>query len=762
LHRADRSSLLLLQFLARELRDARIIVLGGYRDIELGRQHPLSHTLAELAREELSQRITLQGLSEHNVAKFIEMTAGIEPPAGLVTTVYKETEGNPFFVKEVVSLLASERRLEPGGSAASWTVAIPESVRAVVGRRLDRLSETCDRVLTIASVIGREFSIDVLATVSGIDEDALLEALEEALAARVIMEVPQAIGSYRFAHGLIRETLYDAVTAIRRVRFHRQIGEALEERYASRLEPHLAELAYHFAEAAHGSGDVEKAVDYARRAGEQAIKLYAYEDATGHYERALQALDLKEPPDQALRCDLLLDLGEAQNAAGDAVHAKETLLKGAQLAREINSPEKLARAALGYVGTYVGIVEIGKVDQTLVTMLEEALHGLNEEDSALRARLMCRLAMELYFFPGSESRREALSQEAVDMARRLGEPAALADALRARHMAVWSPDNLEERLAVADELMKLAAEHRDPGVAVTGGMWRIADLLELGEMEAAFAALDVFVDDAALMRRSDQIWNTLLDQAMRAILEGRFEDGERLAQEALAVGQGPYPQTSLVAFGLQIAVIRRDQGRLGELEESVRAFAAQYPAIAGFSWAVPLLCSETGRASEAAADFARLAASDFADIPRDALWLISIFLAAEVCANLGDASRAAILYGLLFPYAHRNVTAYGIVCWGSAEQTLGRLAAILKRWNEAEEHFEAALAWNRKIRAAPWLVRTQLYYAEMLLARHGAGDREKAVALLSQALETAQKLGMAALTDRIHALELQGVDGPRT
>ncbi|MDP2959021.1 MAG: AAA family ATPase, partial [Longimicrobiales bacterium] len=264
LHWADKPSLLLLQFLARELRGSRLLVLSTYRDVEVRRQHPLSQTLGELNREGLSQRILLRGLTARDVARFIEITAGIAPPSALVEAVFRETEGNPFFVNEIVRLLVADGRLEHPEQVKSWSVTIPQSVREVVGRRLDHLSDACNRVLTVASVIGREFALRVLERVSEVTGDRLVEALEEAVGARVIVEVPRVVGRYSFSHALIRETLYEELSTTRRVRLHRRIGEAIEE-----IDPegHLPQLAYHFCEAAPG-GDIDKAVDYARRAGE--------------------------------------------------------------------------------------------------------------------------------------------------------------------------------------------------------------------------------------------------------------------------------------------------------------------------------------------------------------------------------------------------------------------------------------------------------------------------------------------------------------
>jgi tetratricopeptide (TPR) repeat protein len=740
LHWADKPSLLLLQFVAQELRDMRLLVVGGYRDAELGRQHPLSHTLAELAREQLSQRIVLHGLDERDVSRFVEMTAGIEPAAGLVSTVYKETEGNPFFVKEVVSLLASEGRLDRT-QTTSWTVTIPESVRDVVGRRLDRLSEECNRVLTIASVIGREFHLDVLERVAGVEGDALLELLESALAARVIGEVPRNIGSYTFAHAVIRETLYDEPTATRRVRLHRQIAEALEQRYGDKAESHLGELAYHFGEAARGGGDIEKAVDYTLRAGQHAMDVHAWEDAAAYFERALELLELATSPEEATRCDLLLELGRAQDASGDAAGARETMLRAARLAQQIHSAERLARAALGYVGRMIGIVEIGKPDETLIALLEEALDGLGEENGALRTTVMGRLAMELYFVPNSAARRDTLSREAIDAARRLGDSGVLIQTLRARHMAMWSPENLDDRLEITSEFTQLIGNRAESVAAYSAISLRGNDALECGDMETARRDFDAFWSEATRKRRPDLMWTALMYRAMLATFSGRYEEADELAQEALAIGRGPFPRTSAAAFALQLGGIRREQARLHELEGALIALAEQYPAIPAFRWALPMLYSECGREHDGVAEFERTAQQGFADIPKDTTWYATLYILTDACANLRLTPHSATLYAMLLPYAKRNCVTYGMACWGSTERSLGRLAWLAGKWPEAEAHFEAALEWHRRIETPPWTARTQMNYAEMLLARDHSGDRQRALSLLDDALETSTAIG---------------------
>ena len=236
LHWADHPSLLLLEFVARELASARVLAIGTYRDVELSRQHPLSRTLGELTRERLFQRVLLRGLEQDDVSRFVELVSGVNPPSGMVEAVHRQTEGNPLFVTEVVRLLVQEGELtqEKAGQRDSWSVRIPEGVREVIGRRLDRLSERCNETLTKASVIGREFTLEHLGPlIEDLTEDRLLEVLEEALAARVIEELPRSVGRYQFTHALIQETLAGELSTTRKVRIHARIAEALEDVYGT-------------------------------------------------------------------------------------------------------------------------------------------------------------------------------------------------------------------------------------------------------------------------------------------------------------------------------------------------------------------------------------------------------------------------------------------------------------------------------------------------------------------------------------------------
>jgi class 3 adenylate cyclase len=755
LHWADKPSLLLLQFLAREMADARLLVVGTYRDVELRRQHPLSQTLADLAREQLSQRVHLAGLSEVDLARFIEITVGSKPPTALVTAVYKESEGNPFFVTEIVRLLATDGRLEHPEEVKSWSVIIPQGVREVIGKRLDHLSDDCNGVLTTAAVIGREFGLDVLVQVSDLSEDRLVELLEEAVAARVITEVTATNARYLFSHALIRETLYDELTLTRRVRLHRRIANVLEGLYAAKPEPHLAELAYHFFQAAR-VGDVDKAVTYAQQAGQRAVALLAYEEAARLYGLALQAIDLKDQPGQDQRCNLLLALGDARWRAGEVAAAKESLQQAASAARAAKLPEHFARAAIGFgsgIGPMVG-VEFGVHDASVTELLEEALQVLDAGDSALRARVLACLAIALYW-SSSEGRRGEVSQQALEIARRVGDKAALAQALHSRHFSLWGPGNLTERLEVATEILELAEAAGDQEAALRGHVYRLGDLLELGQLQAAEQERADYIRLAEQLRQPYYLWWAAVLRVTQPLFEGRCEEAELLAQTALAVGQQAQEPNALQVFGAQMLALRWTQGRLEEVEMYIQGFAEQYATVPAWRCALAFLYGELGREEQAREQFERVAANDFRDLPLDIGWLVAMTLIAQVCGMLRDAARARLLYDLLRPCSGRNIVHPAAVCIGSTDLPLGLLAATMSEWSLATEHFERALAMNTEMGTQPLRARTHLAYAAMLIERAAPADLGLARDHLNRALDSGQEIGMKALVERALALKLQ-------
>ena len=749
MHWADKPSLLLLQFLAKELRGSRLLVLGTYRDVELRRQHPLAQTLGDLNRENLSHRVLLRGLTENDVRRFVEVTAGTSPPDSLVKAVYKETEGNPFFVNEIVRLLVADGRLEHAETVREWSVTIPQSVREVVGRRLDHLSEECNRVLTIGSVIGREFGLRLLEKVSEVKGDRLLEALEEAMGARVIAELPRATDQYWFSHALIRETLYEELSTTRRVRLHRQIGEALEELDA---EGNLPQLAYHFGEAA-SAGDVQKAVDYARRAGDRSIAIKAWEDAATSYERATQALELDPAMNDTMRFDVLFGLASALHGAGEPTRAKDTFRQTVHIARALGDAERLGQGAYGFS---LGL-ETGQIDRESIDVLTGALAALGEADTGTRARLLTRLTSKLQF-AGDPERTLRVGQEAVEVARRAGDLEALGEAMNSNFLGRGGFSSTEERLASAEEVLRIAEVTGSLEGRFWGHWQRLGAFLGIGDVAGVDVELAALRPVAEEYRQPFYLYFIPLLDAMRALGDGRWSDAEKLIPQALAIGQGPHGLTAFGMFGAQLFPLRREQGRLSEMELPTRQYVDQFPLLPAWRTALAFLYCEEGRLDDARTEYELC--PEPAAVLRDWNWPITMALLAQVCWHLRDESRAHELYNLLLPYANRNVIVGAMAnFYGSTSRYLGLLATVLERWDEAEGHFNDAVEMHRRL-SPPWLGWTHYDAAEMLLRRDRAGDREKALSRLSQALDIAERLEMKALLERSLALKMkvQGVD----
>lgn len=749
LHVADIPSLLLLQFIAGELVDAPILVVAAYRDTEVGRHHPLMATVAELVRQPVTRRLALSGLSEADVARFVELTTGTPPPASLTALVYAETEGNPLFVGEVARLFAAEGLLEQPARATSWRLAVPPGVREVIMRRLSRLSDEANQVLTVACVLGREFDLAALKQLTGLSDEDLLAVLDEAAAVKIVVEIPGALGRLRFSHALVRDSLYEDLPAARRFRLHREVGEALENRYRANVEPHLAELAHHFVRAAP-AGDVEKGVDYARRAAVHAVQLLAYEEAVRLFDLALQALDLQPSDDPKVEGKLVLGLGDAQARAGDGASAKETFLRAAAVARGLGDPDLLAHAALGYGGRFLW-ARAG-TDRQVVPLLEEALGALSEKDTPLRVRVMSRLAGALRD-EHERGTRDALSREAVEVARRLGDADALGYALDARYFAVFWPENPEERLEIATELMGVAERSGDRERAISARFVRgVGVPLELGDLAQVRVELENVARLTEELRQPAQLWMLVVTRATLALLEGRFVEAEGLIEEALALGERAQSSDAVLSHRVQRFTMNLHRGGLDAVEDVVRRSIVDYPARPMFRCMLAYLLVELGREGEARAIFEELAGDRFEALPLTNEWLFSLGFLADVASRLGDAERANTLYALLLPHAARNACTPDYIATGSVSRPLAVAAATASRWADAKRHFEDALEMNLRMGAHPWAARTLVDSASMLLRRDGPGDRARAAALLGRAAETAHELGMAPLEEQITTL----------
>ncbi len=710
LHAADEPSLLLLRFVAREIASSRLLLVCAYRDVDPTLGQPLSAALAELVREPQTTRLALTGLHEADVARYIELSTGVDPAPELAAAIHRETEGNPFFVGGVVQLLDDKGRL---GESDAY-LRIPPEVRAVIGERVGRLSERCQTLLVPAAVIGREFGLDALAAISDRPREEVLDVLHEAMAERVVDEVPGTPGRLRFGHALIRDTLYDGLTPARRIQLHRQAGQALEALYSSDMEPHLAELARHFLAAAP-AGLTDKAADYTRRAGERAATQLAYEEAARHYKTAL-TLD----PDEATRCELLLALGDAQGRVGDTPAAQQSFRDATDLAEALELPEHLARAALGYGGRVMW--EVSRGDEERLPLMERALAALGPEDSTVRVALLTRLAGgPLRDASHPAERRRLLSKEALEMARRIDDAGTVAEALSGYMMAHQHPDYTHAQVALGTELVRVAMEANDLERAVEGYEQRSAALMELGEVAAAKADLAAVAKLADDLRQPSQEWIAVVYSALLALLEGQLDEAERLMETALSLGERALGWNAIVCHDLQLYALRREQGRLEEIEDLVRRSVEEHRTYPIWRCVQARMAAELGDTAAAREALDALAADRFATVPFDEQWLVDLGLLAETASALGETEHASVLYELLLPYGDRIAVAYPEISTGSVARYLGLLATTLERWEDAARHFEQAIEIHERIGARPWLSRTYDDYARMLVVRDGLG-----------------------------------------
>jgi tetratricopeptide (TPR) repeat protein len=754
LHAADAPSLLLLRFLAGELEEARLLVLAVYRDVDPSVREPLADALADLRRQPVTRSLPLIGLPEPDVASFVSLTVGLEPSAPLVKALHQTTDGNPLFVGEAVRLLTSEEALESITDAETWRRMLPEGVRAVIRRRLRRLSDNCGLVLVLASMLGREFDLAALERVSEVESQQLLEVLDEAAEEHVVTDLPGQPGRMRFAHVLIRDTIYDDLTAGRRVQLHRRVGDALEELYADNLEPHLAELAYHFYESARPAV-AEKALTYAHRAAERSLRLLAYEEAARLFAVALRVLDSMEAPNDSIRCELLLALGDAHARAGNTPRSKEAYTAAARLAETLHLPAQLSRAALGYGGRFVW--DASRDDESFLPLLERAIAALGDEDSSARVKLLARLAGgPLRDAPADAERRRSLGAQALQMARRLGEPSTLVYALQGYISSHLSPEFTPQQLELAREVVVTAQEAGDVERVIEGHQLHIEASIELGDISSAHADLEEMMRLAEDLRQPAQRWLVAVWRTLLALLEGRFEEAEQLLTEHSPHADRPTSWNARVTYRLQLFLLRREQGRLEEVENLVALSARECPTYPIWRCALATTLCDLGSTTQARAELEALATNRFGRLPFDEEWTVSLCFLAETALRLLDKDRAATLYELLLPYAERVAVSYPEISLGPVSRFLGLLASATGRLDDAERHFRQAMQLSARISARPSLAHAQEDYARMLLARGERGDVTKASELADEAVSAYRELGMDPWAAAVSSLRETG------
>ncbi len=753
LHWADEPSLQLIETAVRELPNIPILWLFTYRDLEVQRSDRLGQLMTTLERESQVRKIPLRGLASDATYELVRAPLAQLNDDRAADAVVQLSEGNPLFALELARYVRDEgsSRIIAGWGPRGSTVQIPGGIAGVIARRLARLSTSCRKILANASVIGRTFDFDTLKDISDCSEDDLLDALDSASAASVVEEARDG-ETYSFAHGLIRQSIYHELGAARRARIHRKVADVLERRTASDPHAPLAELAHHFFQSLAG-GDAEKTIYYSTQAANDALKRYAHEDAARLYQQALHAMELEGGDDSRAhelhRCDLLLNLGEALSFAGDPSRSSEIYDQAAELARRLDTPDRLARAALRGSGS---LLQRLIVDESSLNALEEALTVLRPGDSDLRARVMSRLALTLYYHPaGTRKRRIELSSEAVEIARQINSPETLYWSQISRHWALWGPASSTERLNVIDEIVSIARGLDDPVMTARAQVYKVGAYMEIGDIDRMKDEIAEAQATADMLRVPLFQWSARYFKSATALLRGDFEEAEAQRLSAFAIGARTDLENSYLVTLLQIANRCFVQGRMQDFGAEIEPLIARGLHFQVLPCALAVSRASEGKEDEAHATYTSILERGLDKLPEDNLWLTTMAMLSSVAGHLGERKGSREIYDAMMPYRGTMVVAgNATACFGSVEHYLGVCAALFGDFAAAETHFGQALETHRKIGAPPMETITLWAHANSI-ARGSQRNRDRAATMFDEALAIGERIQVGEIVKRIAA-----------
>ena len=746
-HWADAPSLKFLEFAARDLANHRLLIVATYRNVEVTRGHPLFETLGSIGRDAQVRRVRLRGLEKAGVQEIVERVIGRSVSESLVDEIYRQTDGNPFFVNEVARSVAEELS---GANGGRIEVRVPDGIREAVGRRLNRLSPACNDILAMAAVIGRVFELPQLERVAGRSSMEILTLLEEAIAAAILDETDQ-VGRFQFTHALISETLYEELPLSRRVRLHGDVARALEELHADNTEPYLGQIARHHHRAAH-AGNIDKAVAAALAAARHAERIVAYEDAAGYFQLALGLLSLDPRDTRSEEARIQLAIADAQANLGiswsEHVDRMDTIIS---LTRETGDRDCLVEATYRYVFTGLPMPS-----QKMLDHVDYALSILDPDDLKNQARLLARKAAVLDGL-GEQDLAPDVVRRAIALAKQSGDAKVICDTLGWAALVLRSrPETLAERVDLAEQaveaipsVMQASVSERETlsaeYISNDARRWLLLNCLEAG----ATTRLKDLIGDMEQSPDRRPFFRAVLEggKAQCAFIEGRWSDAKAFLDEAFHYGCMVDDDAANGILGAQMFHLFRELGRLEDVEPLLRRLDRARPHSVWLP-GLAILNVEIGRLTEARECFDRALSKGVSGGPREALYVPRLTYLTETCAALGDREKAGELYEALLPYAGQMAVHPTALCLGPADRLLGLLAELLGRPEDARSHFMQALDRSEAAQSPPWLAHTKFELGR--LGCH-SGDEASSRRVVGEAREIARRVGMAGLLRKIDA-----------
>jgi tetratricopeptide (TPR) repeat protein len=742
LQAASEDSLLLLRFLARHLEEARIMVLGTFRRMDLSDDHPLTATLGELRRVPSFKEITIGGLSKDDTSELV----GRHVSKQLVRELHRRTGGHPLFLKEILRDAAG--RLEPHTLAREHACALlqregaPAAVRDLVAQRVRGLTRDTRALFDAAAVLGEEFEPADAARLVGRRPDAIGDDLEALRKQGFFQAARPPATTTEFTHPIVREAVLDLLTPRRARELHGKAAGCLERAGADEHTRRLPQLAYH-AFAALPFGSIGRAVRYGRAAAAQAASGFAYEDAARLYRQTLAAAALRQRPVSRERAELLVALAEVASRTADQGTARASALEAFHLARRLRRSD-LGTGAACALGPSLLCLQTGAVDEERVDLLEEALRLIPRGEKAQRIRVCSHLAVALYWSPDSR-RCMAVADTAVELARKLREPAPLAYALYARCVARWRPGAGRPDGGSVREAIRVADRAGEWDLALASAV-RLGHLLtETGE----FDSLDRLIID--LDRRAEalgypqaRLW-PLMFQAARLARQRKLDVAAAAIDRVRAAAREAWEPGGEAYYALLLGLLRLEQGTFQGLPDVFDRLVIDTPDLP-VEAPLPLILAAVGDFERARRVYDRLIALRPWETSNHMGTIASLALLAECASRFDDRETAGRIYPILATHADEYAVIAGVAgLLQPVTYALGQLCGTLGRYDEAIAHFERCLDQCRRAKLLSDTARTHLAWARVLARRDARGDRGRARALGRQAQRRAEKLDIPAL-----------------
>jgi class 3 adenylate cyclase/tetratricopeptide (TPR) repeat protein len=742
---ADSPTLALLRHLAASPMQMRLLIVGTYRPAELAATHPLTEALVALRREPGVSTLELGGLDNTGVIAFLEAAAGHSLDAtglGLADAIYRETDGNPFFVGEVLRHLSETGAIDQD-DAGRWRTStgldletLPDSVRQAISLRVTRLGTFAHRVLPMASVFGREFDLELLAAVTGSAEDDLLEVLEATRAAALVDEVSDVPGRFSFAHALIQHALYQEPGATRRAAAHRSVAKALEATRTSLSASQVFEIAHHWLLGARPT-DLDSVVKACRDAAQRAVELLSFDDAVRWYAEALTRGSTLSPVE---RRKLLVPMGAAQIQAHALVKGRATLRDAALSIDDKEEPSALAELAL----TYHGPSRVAHRDPAERPLLERAIAAVGVGGRPeVRARLLAQLSLQCY--DDVDPDKLTLAREALGLAEASGDPQAICDAQRAMFFPHFGrPGHAPAPLEVAEAIVASSTQINNLQAMIEGHWARFLARVALGERAKASQDLATLADlsERSGLRAEQALVRFI--EARELINAGRFEEAEQTSTAALEIGRED--ESSLASYGAQLIAIRRWQGRIDEaLGLLDLAGANPAPEVENLLRVMRgVLLFESTDAELRRAQIREIALDAFNALTGVGSWTRPIELAAlaELAFGQRDRELGESVRDLLSDWDGLFLQVTLIDDWGPCSFYLALLDRLLDRNEQAVHRLEHALRDCDEQGLITWAALVRSVLSGSLEDSGAAIDRRRSQLLAAEAEATALKLGL--------------------